>query len=65
VPNPPLRVPWPFLDALEPAGAGEMGLPTGFRDPDAYQGKIAGQSLPHADPEGIDADAPEPETYPY
>lgn len=30
----------------------EFGTPTGYRDPDRYQGTIASQTLEHALPEG-------------
>ena len=50
--NPPSRVPWPYLDALEPVGATEFGTETGHVDPDAYRGKAASESLPCALQEG-------------
>lgn len=48
----PLRVPWPNLLAPQPVGGSEFGTPTGYRDPDRYQGTIASQTLEHALPEG-------------
>lgn len=50
--QPLLKVPWRFLDAPEPVGGSEFGTPTGYRDPDRYQGTIASQTLEHALPEG-------------
>ncbi len=32
-------------------GASEFGRPTGFRDPTAYRGKAASESLPYANRE--------------
>ena len=50
--QPLLKVPWPYLDVPEPAGSSEFGQPTGYRDPDAYRGTAASESLPYALPEG-------------
>lgn len=55
MPNPPLRIPWQFLDSLEPAGASEFGFgygltAPGYEDADPadggrYQGKAASSAL--------------------
>lgn len=49
--NRPLRIPWQYLDALEPVRSSEFGTPTGYVDPDDYRAKAASQALPHADRE--------------